>query len=116
LWVVDARGEATAVPNRQVAGHTLRTGSSGRPEAVLRVELAGVEPERARSALRLAALMSPWIAPGCAPEIGLEGEATWSVRVRIVDLAFRDRFVGTFSERLAEALGEIPSGGAPGGG
>jgi Mechanosensitive ion channel len=106
LWVVDDRGRLAAVPNRLVARSVLHTDEAGHPEVEVRVDLAGVPPARARAALEEAVWLSPWLAPGTRIHTTSDPDRPdrWTVRLRIVDLSCRDRFVGTFRERVDESL------------
>ena len=105
IWVVDPRGARTSVPNRVLLKQPFRATTEQWPEALVRIRLPAATIA-GRSVLREAALLSPWIAPEGEPEIGqdpADGEA-WSVRVRLLDGRYRDRFEGTFPERVADVL------------
>lgn len=107
-WIVDARGRFAAVPNRTVMALPLRTDRSSHPEIEVVLHLPGVAPAVARIVLHEAALLSPWIAPRAVPEVGWDPGAPerWTVRIRLLDLRFKDRFVGTLPERVHEILNE----------
>lgn len=112
-WIIDARGRFAAVPNRTVVALPLRTDRNPHPEVEIAIHLPGVAPGRAREALREAVLLSPWIAPRGAPEIGWDPGVPdrWMVRIRLLDLRFRDRFVGTLPERVREVLDDVSAPG-----
>jgi Mechanosensitive ion channel len=112
LWIVDERGTLAAVPNRLVARSVLQFDADGHPEVSVELDLPGVAPATARRVLEEAAWLSPWLAPGTAVRItsGGPGPERWAVRLRIVELACRDRFLGTFRERVGESLDRLGSG------
>ncbi|MEQ1506941.1 MAG: mechanosensitive ion channel domain-containing protein, partial [Myxococcota bacterium] len=105
-WIVDPRGHHLSVPNRRLLRAPVRADRSRHPEVELSIRVSGVSPMVARAALREAILLSPWLAPQPQPEIGWDpiDPDRWTARVRIVDLRFRDRFVGAVQERLQEVL------------
>ncbi|MEQ1570151.1 MAG: hypothetical protein ABMA64_31245, partial [Myxococcota bacterium] len=106
LWLVDRHGRRTGIPNRMVAREPLTTDPNGHPEVVVELVLPGVDPTAARATLVHAALSSPWLAPGTPVSVdarpGVDGG--WTVRVRVIDIRFADRFAGTFPERVTEAV------------
>lgn len=102
----DERGGDLVVPNRAVL-----LAQYGRDP----VEWPGVEvavllprdlpPETARRALRQAALLAPWIAPGevqvsADPEVG----GRWVVRARLLEGTWIAAFEGSLRERVDEVL------------
>ncbi|MBX2801035.1 MAG: mechanosensitive ion channel family protein, partial [Myxococcales bacterium] len=105
-WVVDTRGARTSIPNRLLLRHPVRATLDRWPEAEVCVHLPEAGPAVARAALREAALLSPWLAPEGQPEIGQDpGDVSrWTVRVRVLDGRYRDRFEGTFPERVRDVL------------
>lgn len=107
LWVVDDRGRLAAVPNRLVLRSVLHWDPAGHPEVIVSVDLPNVPADEARSAVAEAAWLSPWLAPGTSVRTTSDPEVAgrWTVCLRIVDLSCRDRFVGTFRERVFESLG-----------
>lgn len=116
LWVVDDRGRLAAVPNRIVARSVLHSDPAGHPEVEVHLDLAGVEARTARAAITEAVWLSPWLAPETPLRITVDPVVTgrWTVRLRLVDLSCRDRFVGTFRERVSESLHpQAGTNGAP---
>lgn len=105
-WIVDARGDRTSVPNHLLVNQPLQTTIEPWPEASVHVHLPQLDSRIARAVLREAALLTPWLAPAGAPEIGQDpnDQSRWSVRVRLLEGQFRDRFEGTFPERVADVL------------
>jgi hypothetical protein len=105
--MVDARSQRISVPNRLLVGATVHTDARRHPQVELALKLPGVDARAARQALCEAVLLSPWLAPGTRPEIGVDpaDPELWRVRLRLIDLGFRDRFEGTFPERVREVLG-----------
>jgi hypothetical protein len=105
--MVDARSQRIAVPNRLLVGAAVRTDARRHPQVELALRLPGVDAAAARQALGEAVLLSPWLAPGVRPEIGVDptDPDLWRVRVRLLDLRFHARFEGTFPERVREVLG-----------
>jgi hypothetical protein len=105
--IVDARSQRISVPNRLLVGAAVRTDPRRHPQIELALRLPDVDSGVARQALCEAVLLSPWLAPGVRPEIGVDPNdpGLWRMRVRLLDLRFRDRFEGTFPERVREVLG-----------
>ncbi len=111
-WIVDVRGDRTSVPNHLLVNQPLQTTIEPWPEAEVHVHLPRIDSRLARLALREAAMLTPWLAPVGEPEIGQapDDQTRWSVRVRLLEGRFRDRFEGTFPERVADVLAAHRSG------
>lgn len=102
----DRPGERTSVPNRQLLGTTVTVSERGTTPVELVVPLPGLDPQRARQALREAVSLAPWTAPDPLLEIGLDPARpdTWRVRVHVVEPRFVAPFFGSFSERVREVV------------
>jgi hypothetical protein len=94
------------VPNRLLLDRAVTADERRWPEVRVQLSLPGVAPERAREALREATRLSPWVAPGALPELAVDPtEATrWTVRVRLLEGGYADRFAGAFPEHVREVL------------
>lgn len=104
--VSGARGEHTSVPNRRLLQDAVRTSPEPYAESEVRIVMPGITAAKARAAIEEAVLLSPWLAPRAAADVGQDPESptTWVVRVRLLEGAFRDRFEGTFPGRVHEVL------------
>jgi small-conductance mechanosensitive channel len=102
----DRSGEHTAVPNRRFVGQPLTVADSAYAPVELTVPVPGVPPSVARRALREAVLLSPWLAPDPAPEIGADPTRPelWRVRATLIEPRFAEPFSGSFAERVQEVL------------
>ena len=93
----DEHGQLVALPNRRLLGEALRVEPAAWPVFEMNVEVAGGEPRRR---IGEAVACCPWVAPGSRPEIIAVSGEEWTVRVRLLELRFGDRFAGTVRELL----------------
>lgn len=104
--IVDRTGKTTAIPNRMLASSAVRTDSRPHPEIELSIQLPDLPPARARAVLLEAALLSPWISPSGRISVSADPRSpgTWRLRLRLLELRYRDHFEGSFPERASEVL------------
>lgn len=105
--ITDAAGHQVDVPNRTLLGDAVTSEPGAWPIHEATVTLPrDVESERARRAVRDAALASPWTPLEPDPVVRRHGEVPtqWIVRVRLRDLRYGPQFDGELAERVEELL------------
>ncbi|MEO0606408.1 MAG: mechanosensitive ion channel domain-containing protein, partial [Myxococcota bacterium] len=106
VWIVDAYGQRISIPNRILLQQPIQAATDSFPKTHVTIRLADVDAGLARTVLREAALLSPWLAPSTTPLIGQEPSdpSRWQVSVRLLEGAYEDDFAGSFPERVREVL------------
>jgi len=105
-WLDDGRGHQVVVPNRLLTQLTVSADHERWPMVEVQLQLPARSADAVRSAVEEACLLSPWVAP--RPDLHLawspEAPDRWTLRVRLLEGAFADRFRGALRERVLDAL------------
>ncbi len=104
-WLRDRDDRLITVPNRRLLQVPVASELGPAPWHETNVRLVSdLSPEALRLVLREAVVASPWVPPDPALMVHRDASdpSLWRVRVRILDIAFADRFDGELLERAEE--------------